>query len=248
MNSLTVVLLACKEEENLRILLPQIAENLRKIPVQDTDIMIVDSEKPLDNTQKLCEELSASLNIQIRYINQEYPKFGGAFVTAIKHCRKNLFLIMDADGSHNPVYIPDIYNKFAEGKYDLVIGSRYVKGGKTNDAKSNIILSHILNFVIRIIIGLKAHDISTDFRLYKTAQLKDVMKNLPLNSVNYVILQEILLKIKLRNGRKISIGEVPIEFNKRIYGESQRKLMKFVFEYMKSCFYFLYLQITYRSK
>ena len=108
--------------------------------------------KPLDDTPAVCKKFGA------RYVNQRLPHFGGAFRTGIKAARYDKFLIMDSDGSHNPIYIPDIYKKFVKGA-DVVIGSRYVKGGKTNDSKVSIIMSHILNFVFRIITGIKAKDI-----------------------------------------------------------------------------------------
>ena len=55
---------------------------------------------------------------------------------------------MDADGSHNPKDIPAIYKKFEKG-YDLVIGSRYTKGGKSNDRKLSFLMSKLLNMTMR---------------------------------------------------------------------------------------------------
>ena len=178
--AISAVLLAYKEAENLKVLLPKIKQQLDKIG-EEYEIIIVDTMKPLDDTPAVCKKFGA------RYVNQRLPHFGGAFRTGIKAARYDKFLIMDSDGSHNPIYIPDIYKKFVSGA-DVVIGSRYVKGGKTNDSKVSIIMSHILNFVFRIITGIKAKDISTDFRMYDTKQLKAVK----LTCQNYDILQEVL--------------------------------------------------------
>lgn len=219
---ISVVLLAYKEAENLKILLPQIIENLGKIK-EDYEILVIDSATPLDNTKEVCAEFNA------RYINQEEPGFAGAFRTGIKYAELDKFLIMDSDGSHNPIYIPDIYNKFVKNKYDLVIGSRYVKGGHTNDSKSSIIMSKILNTVFRICLGIKASDISTDFRMYHTKQLKAIS----LKCKNYDVLQEVLLKLKM-NRKDFIIGEVPISFDKRMFGESKRKLIPFIVSYIKT--------------
>ena len=103
---------------------------------EEFEILVIDTAEPLDNTKGVCEEFGA------RYINQEEPAFAGAFKTGIKYAEKDKFLILDSDGSHNPKYIPDLYKKFVDDKCDVVIGSRYVEGGKTNDAKSSIVLSH----------------------------------------------------------------------------------------------------------
>ena len=237
MSSITVVLLAYKEEENLKILLPEIIKNLKKTK-QKYNILVVDTEKPLDNTKDVCRKYNA------RYINQEYPKFAGAFKTAIKYADNDLFLITDSDGSHNPKYIPDIYKKYVTEKCDVVIGSRYVKGGKTNDSKSSIIMSKILNAFFRTFLGIKAHDISTDYRLYNTKMLKKI----ELKNENYDVLQEVLLKLKLNNNNKLKIGEVPITFEKRIYGESKRKLIPFIISYIKSLFRLTILRISFFIK
>ena len=229
--SISAVLLAYKEAEKLRVLLPQVKEQLEKTG-EEFEIVIIDTKEPLDDTPEVCAELGA------RYVNQRYPNFGGAFRTGIEEACFDKFLIMDSDGSHNPKYIGDIYRKFAEGA-DVVIGSRYTKGGVTNDAKSSIIMSKILNTVFRIITGIKAKDISTDFRMYDTAQLKRVQ----LTCQNYDILQEVLMKMKINNP-KIVIKETPISFDKRLYGESKRCLIPLVMGYIKTMFKLIGLRIS----
>lgn len=221
---ISVVLLAYKEEENLRVLLPQIIREVEKCK-EEYEILVVDTAKPFDHTKEVCQEFGA------RYINQEQPGFGGAFRTAIKYANKNKFLIMDSDGSHPPAKIPEIHRKFVEEKCDVVIGSRYVKGGVTNDAKSSQLMSHMLNFAYRVCLGLKANDLSTDYRMYHTKQLKKVK----LTCENYDVLEEVLLRLKLnKRDKNLKIGEVPIHFQKRMYGESKRQLLKFIISYIKT--------------
>lgn len=105
---------------------------------------------------------------------------------------------MDSDGSHPPKSIPAIHKMFVEEKCDVVIGSRYVKGGVTNDAKSSQIMSHMLNFAFRVCLGLHANDLSTDYRMYHTKQLKKVK----LTCENYDVLEEVLLRLKLNKRDK----------------------------------------------
>ncbi len=230
--SLSIALLAYKEAENLKVLLPKIIENIEKAE-KNYNIIVVDTEKTLDDTPAVCEEYGC------RYVNQRYPGFGGAFRTAIEEADKKTFLILDSDGSHNPIYIPDIINKFHAEKLDIVIGSRYVKGGKTNDSFTSIVMSHILNTVFRIFLGIPAKDISTDFRMYHTKDLKSVS----LKCTNYDVLQEVLVKIQKKRGRKLRYGEVPITFDKRIYGESKRRLIPFIISYMKTLIYLVGVRI-----
>ena len=102
-------------------------------------------------------------------------------------------------------------------------------------------MSHILNFSFRIALGINAKDLSTDYRIYHTSDLKKVK----LTCKNYDVLQEVLLAIKLnKKGHKIKIGEVPISFNKRIYGESKRQLFKFIMSYAGTIFRLFGKRIT----
>lgn len=229
--SISTILLAYKEEENLKILLPKIIGELDKIP-EDYEIIVIDTDKPLDNTKAVCEQYG------VKYVNQRYPRFGGAFRTGIEEAANDKFLILDSDGSHDPAYIGDIYKLFITGS-DIVIGSRYVKGGHTDDAKSSIIMSKILNTVFRIVLGVSAKDISTDYRMYDTAQLKKVS----LSCVNYDVLQEVILKMKLNNP-KLVIKETPISFCKRMFGESKRQLIPFIMGYIATMFKLIGIRLS----
>ena len=187
-SGITVALLANKEAENLKMLLPEIIENLKIINVPFS-IEVIDTAEPSDNTEEICAEYG------VQYIRQEMPGFGGAFRTAIKYADRQLFLILDSDGSHKPCYIPMIFDKFVTDKCDIVIGSRYTEGGKTFDSKSSVIMSRILNAVFRFCLGISAHDISTDYRLSDTCQLK----NVKLENVYVGVVQEVRLKMKVKN-------------------------------------------------
>ncbi|MBO4636525.1 MAG: glycosyltransferase [Clostridiales bacterium] len=220
---ISTVLLAYKEEENLRVLMPRIKEALNSTG-EEYEIIVIDTKEPLDNTRGLCEEEGAL------YFNQEDPGFGGAYRKGLSVIKGDKMLVLDSDGSHDPKYIPAMYKKFIEG-YDVVIGSRYTKGGSTSDAKSSQVMSAILNFMFRLFLGIKAKDMSTNFRIYDTSTFKDIK----LKCVNYDVLEEILLEMKLKKGKEgFRIAEVPIAFNKRIYGQSKRRLIPFIISYIKT--------------
>lgn len=227
---ISAVLLAYQEAENLNVLLPQIRQQLTATG-EPFEIIVVDAPQALDPTPAICQQHGA------RYTNQRYPQFGGAFRTGIEAARYDKFLIMDSDGSHRTEYITPIYQRFLQGA-DLVIGSRYVQGGATYDAASSVLMSRLLNSIFRKVIGIKARDISTDFRMYDTAQLKKVQ----LTCSNYDILQEVLMKLKLNNP-KLRIEEVPICFDKRMYGKSKRNLLVFMCSYIRTMFRLLRMRL-----
>lgn len=230
---LSVILLAYKEEENLRIIIPKVKSILDEVHGSDYEVIVVDTPTALDNTSEVCKENN------VIYVNQTDPGFGGAYRKGIATASGDALLFLDSDGSHNPDYIRSMYQKYNEG-YDLVIGSRYTKGGSTVDEKSSQIMSHILNFVFRIVLGVKIKDVSTNFRIYRA----EVVKDLPLTSTNYDVLEEIILLMKNKLGKKnFRYAEVPIHFTKRMFGESKRRLIPFIISYIKTLFRLLVLRI-----
>ena len=239
---ISAVLLAYGEGENLKVLIPMIKEKLEAIG-EVYEIVVVDGPKQTDDSAAVCEENGA------RYFNQEKPGFGEAFRKGIREASYRTFLIMDADFSHDPKYIPDIYAKFTKEKADVVIGSRYVAGGVSNDAFSSKVMSHILNTVYGVVLGIRAKDMSTDYRMYRTVRLKKVVDSLKCK--NYDVLQEVLLYLKLdkkSEEKRFKVCEVPITFEKRKYGESKRQLLKFILSYMKSVIYLTGVRLGYNKR
>ena len=228
---ISVVLLAYNEAESLTLLFPRVIKEMDTLN-EEYELIVVDTANPLDNTEEVCGRFGA------RYVNQEEPGFGGAYRKGISVMKGDKMLVLDSDGSHNPIYIPDIYNKYITG-YDVVIGSRYTKGGKTEDKVTSRIMSHILNGVFRIVTGVKAKDLSTNFRMYRA----DVLREIRLSSTNYDVLEEVLLLMKLKIGKSFKVGEIPITFNKRIAGESKRRLIPFIISYIKTMFKLIGIRI-----
>lgn len=224
--SISAVLLTYQEGENLKLLLPKLIDNLHKTG-EKYEILIIDTETALDNTPEICQQFG------VKYYNQELSHFAGAFKTGIYYATMDKFLIMDSDGSHNPASLIEMNKKFIDDQCDIVIGSRYVAGGKTHDFPTSVLMSKTLNIIFRFVLGIPAHDLSTDYRIYDTLQLKAVAAEL--QSENYEVLQEVLLHLKLHNNH-LKIAEVPIIFDKRRYGISKRRLVPFIWDYLKSFF------------
>lgn len=218
---ISVILPAYKEEENLKKLLPLIERTLQETELPH-EILVVDTMEPTDNTKIVCEQNKST------YVKREGGNlYGDAIRTGMQKAQYEYTVVMDADGSHNPEdikrFLPEIQN------CDLVIGSRYTKGGKTDNNFILRAMSYILNCTYRIVFGIKAKDISDSFRMYKTQMLKDLI----LECQNFDIVEEILIKLVLHN-KGLKIKEVPIVFNKREYGQSKRDLKKFIVSYLKT--------------
>lgn len=219
---LSVLLPSYNEEENLKTLLPQIKENLDKEENLEYEILVVDSMEKTDNTKEVCEENN------VKYFNRENGNnYGDAIRTGIAKAQNDYLLIMDADGSHSPKELSKLIKDCED--YDLTIGSRYIKNGKTENNFILIFMSWMVNIAYRLCLKIKVKDISNSLRIYKA---KDI-KSIKLESDNFDIVEEILIKLCLTN-KEYKIREVPITFEKRKQGKSKRKLVKFIFSYIKT--------------
>ena len=155
--------------------------------------------------------------------------FGSAIKTGIAYSEiiTTHTLFMDADGSHSPNSIPKLWNTAITTSVDIVIASRYVKGGSTANSFLEIQMSRILNAIYALVLGIDVKDISTNFKIYKSSLLSE----LELNCSNYDIVEEILLKIK-RKKKNLVIKEIPDHFEQRKFGQSKRKLSIFIASYI----------------
>ena len=218
---LSIVLPAYREAESLATLLPQLKSRAVQL-TRNFEILVVDTEQPLDHTAAICETES------VRHIRRRQgPNYGDAVRTGIAEARGRYVIFMDADGSHNPSHLPRLWAE--RERFQVVIGSRYVRGGVTENPRILIALSFAVNLIFRVAFQLNARDVTNSFRLYRG----DALRALHLSSADFDIVEEIL--IKLVAGRAhATIKEVPVVFERRKAGESKRDLVVFAFSYLKT--------------
>ena len=116
---LSVVIPAWNEAGNLAKLLPQLHSALQQLGCQ-YEIIVVDNHSP-DETAQVCASSGAML------LQQTAPGYGGALWAGFAAARGEFILTMDADLSHTPDLVPDLWG--ARNDAELIIASRYVGGG-----------------------------------------------------------------------------------------------------------------------
>jgi len=216
---LSVVIPAFCEEDNLRIILPELKIILENLQIK-YEILVIGPREALDNSEIACNKIGAT------YLRRDRGNsFGDAVRTGIKRAEGQYVIFMDADGSHTPDFINNLYKKRKE--YDVVIASRYVKGGKSENSKALVFMSSMVNLLYSIALSLNCKDVSNSFKLYQ----KSSLKNLKLVSSNFDIVEEILYKLKKANN-DLKICEIPYFFKNRIAGRSKRNLPLFALSYL----------------
>lgn len=188
---------------------------------QDFHILIVDDGSP-DGTGSIVKELQAQYPGQL-FIEERTGKLGlgTAYIHGFKWAlaREYRFIFeMDADFSHNPADLTRLYNTCAHEGADLSVGSRYVKGGKTeNWPWDRALLSYGASIYVRCITWIPVKDATAGFVCYK----REVLEKIALDNIKFVgYAFQIEMKFTAwKLGFKIK--EVPITFIDRKEGYSK---------------------------
>ena len=212
-----IVIPTYNEAENL----PKITSELFGLGMDGLEILVVDDSSP-DGTGQVADKLAEQFSGKFHCIHRPGKQgLGTAYIQgfrwAIDHGAENI-LHMDADFSHSPRYVPQLLALIAD--YDVVVGSRYIKGGSTDNSWSwyRKLLSWWANSVwVRLILGTKTKDATAGFKCWKAKALQ----NIGLEQVrsNGYIFQVEMCYLAERLGYRIK--EIPIYFEDRRIGQSK---------------------------
>lgn len=211
---LVVIVPTYNEKENIEILLG----DLLALPV-GLSVIVVDDGSP-DGTGELADQWAARSAGRVHVIHRAAKLgLGTAYIAGFKRglgAGFDRIMTMDADFSHHPQYIPAMLE--LSSTCDLIIGSRYVRGGGTlNCTLRRRLLSRGANTFAKFMLGLRAYDCTAGFRCYR----RDVLESVNLDSIfsnGYSFLIEMLYYVQQRGWQ---VGEVPIVFEDRRRGKSK---------------------------
>ncbi len=181
-------------------------------------ITIVDDSSP-DGTGEIADRL-ARRDPRVHVIHRPTKQgLGTAYVAGFKYALRNgvdYIFEMDADFSHDPRSLPDFLTMM--DAYDVVIGSRYVKGlAVVNWSLRRLFLSLVANLYARWITGLNLRDCTSGFKCFK----REVLESIDLSGV-YANGYAFQVEMNYRAHRLgYRLGELPIVFFERQAGESK---------------------------
>ncbi len=196
------------EKPNLQELVTRIDSACKRVG-KDVEIVIIDDNSP-DGTGAFAEELSHRFNIKVVHRSGKLG-LSTAVMSGFEVATGDILVVMDADLSHPPEKIPEMVERIESGEAQMVVGSRYVKGGKVeNWPIHRRTISKCATLLAR---GLtKVKDPMSGF----FAMRSEVIDGVELNPIGYKIGLEILVK-----GRYEKVVEVPITFADRKAGKSK---------------------------
>ena len=186
--------------------------------VPAADVLVIDDNSP-DGTGKIVEEMKAN-DPRIHVLHRPGKLgLGTATLAAMNFAMEHNYDYlqnMDADGQHPPRYLPGILAGMS--KYDVMIGSRYVKGGGTeNWPFARRVMSQSVNMLVRMLFRMPVKDASGAYRCYRVSKLREAHLERT-RSRGYSFQQEVLFRC-FKAG--CTIGEYPILFENRRGGTSK---------------------------
>lgn len=213
----SVILPTYNERKNLPILVYLLAKTFKENNL-DWEVIIVDDASP-DGTQEIAKQLIDVFGAQHIQLRPRAGKLGlgTAYIHGLQYVTGNFVIIMDADFSHHPEAIPKLIAKQKQGDYDIVTGTRYAGDGGVFgwDLKRKLV-SRGANFLAATVLRPNVSDLTGSFRLYKKDALTKIIE--ATKSKGYVFQMEMMVRARSFG---MSIGEVPINFVDRLYGESK---------------------------
>jgi dolichol-phosphate mannosyltransferase len=209
--SVTIVVPTYREAQNLPTLLDRIRD-VREKNALDLDVIVVDDDSQ-DGTE---EAIGARGDDWVELIVRKGERgLGTAVLRGLERASGDVLVVMDADLSHPPEVLPSMLEALASG-FDFVIGSRYVPGGTTSDDWGFL---RWLNSRIATLLARPFTNVADPMSGFFAVERSTLERGVDFNPVGYKIGLELIVKC-----RCVRVGELPIHFEDRRYGESKLTL------------------------
>src|SRR5213596_1721092 len=224
-HSVSIIVPTLNEEENIAPLVSQITASA--VPFRE--ILFVD-DNSTDATREEIRVLAKSQPIQLIEQDEAAVGLAGAIMWGARAAQGEILLVMDADLSHPPERINDLLAPLFAGTADLVVGSRYVKGGSTPGwpvwrrvvSRAGAVLAYPLT-------GL--HDSMCGFFAIRRSRLLELA---PHTSGFKIVFETVV-----RAGGTLRVREIPIAFRERVRGKSKMSFsvaLRFLFRWLRAMF------------
>ncbi|MBI2144957.1 glycosyltransferase [Candidatus Woesearchaeota archaeon] len=213
--TVSIVIPTYNERGNLEKLVPEIFRSCKSLNA-DVEVVIVDDNSP-DGTGKIAEQLGKKYKVKVIHRSGKLG-LASAVIMGVSQAKSDIVGAMDADMSHPPQVLPEMLEPLLNGEAEVVVGSRYVKGGGVEVWPFHRkVISKVATIMAYPLTPVK-DPMSGIFFLKKS-----VIDGVELNAKGYKIGLEILVK-----GKYSKVAEVPYLFRNRFVGKSKLTASEYV--------------------
>ena len=223
----SVIIPTYNESKNILQVLKSIGENL---PLRfSTQAIVVDDNSP-DGTGKIVEDYLKNVKKIAGYtvdiIHRTAKKgLSSAILKGVQYAKGDTIVVMDSDFSHPPQIIPRMLDALKKYQCDIVVASRYVKGGNIHGwPLKRKLMSKLATVIAKKGLGIRITDPMSGFFAFNRA----IINGLKFDAIGYKMLLEILVKTK-----GVSVKEIPYTFTDRKFGSSKVSISTAI-DYAKS--------------
>jgi dolichol-phosphate mannosyltransferase len=232
-NEVAIVLPAYNEEKDLPVLLENIRTTLADMPFKYTVIVVDDGSQ--DRTAKLA--LEAAKKMPLKLVKHEMNKgLGEGLQTGLREgwLIGDIVVVMDADNTHNPVYIQDMVKVIQEGDADVVIASRFQASSIVFGVPFfRQVLSWGCFAMMKSLLPYRnVRDYSTGFRAYRSLTLGRLIKNSGekfIEESSFACMLELLLRLRWLGARATEIPYT-LRYDLKV-GVSKMRIMRTIRRY-----------------
>ena len=224
MKKILVCVPTYNECENIEILCKKIFKTKKRI-----DLLIIDDNSP-DDTSGFVKRLKLKYKNLFLIKRKGKMGIGSALRTGFNFALKNNYnaiITLDADLSHDPEKIPLFINKLKRN--DFIIGSRYIKGGKSEYKGIRNILSRSANKLCNLFLKMPFYEFTTSYRIYNNKCLKILCKY-KFSTEDYSSQIEFFFYIYYSG---LKCCEIPIHFKDRFKGDSKIPKLQIIYSFFK---------------
>jgi dolichol-phosphate mannosyltransferase len=211
----SIIIPTYNESQNILQVLKSIEEHIPGNMMAQA--IVVDDNSP-DGTAKIVEDYLQNVkkiaNYTIDVIHRKTKEgLSSAILKGIQYATGNTIVVMDSDLSHPPSLLPRMLDALKHPKCDIVVASRYVRGGSIDGwTMRRKLISKIATLIAKRGLGIKTKDPMSGFFAFK----KQIIDGLKFDAIGYKMLLEILVKAK-----NVNVLEIPYTFTNRQLGASK---------------------------
>ena len=217
----SLILPCYNEYKNLRLLIPLIFKCFSKSNYQ---IIIVDDNSEDLTIKKLKSKFRSNKNIKY-ILRKKNPSLGLSIKEGIKKSDGNVIIVMDTDFNHSPKDLKKMINLYDLNDYDLICGSRFLKGGFSTTYFRHY-CSKIFNLFVNLITRGKISDNMSGFFIIKKSFLNNMLDKIFYGYGDFYI--RLLFYMQKKN---LTIRETPVRYAPRKFGQSKTKFVKILILY-----------------
>ena len=225
----SIIIPTYNESKNILQILKSIGENL---PLNfSAQAIVVDDNSP-DGTGKIVEDYLKNVkkiaDYTVDIIHRTAKKgLSSAILKGLQYAKGDTIIVMDSDFSHPPQIIPRMLDALKKYQCDIVIASRYVKGGNIHGwPLKRKLMSKLATVIAKKGLGVSITDPMSGFFAFK----RTIIKGLKFDAIGFKMLLEILVKTK-----GVTVKEIPYTFTDRKFGSS-KVTASTAFDYAKSVY------------